>query len=72
MNQENNKNKICIIGHTKGIGKAIADISKLEVVGLSRSNGYDLSGYLQNIMNKLNKRESVSYSHLTLQTTPYV
>ena len=27
MNQEN-KNKIAIIGHTKGIGKAIADLYK--------------------------------------------
>ena len=49
MKKENKKNKICIIGHTKGIGKAIADISKFEVVGLSRTNGYDLSGNLQNI-----------------------
>ena len=59
MNQENNKNKICIIGHTKGIGKAIADKSKLKVVGLSRSNGYDLSGSLENILNKLNDCEYI-------------
>jgi len=60
MNQENkNKNKIAIIGHTKGIGKAIADISKFEVVGLSRSNGYDLSGNLENILNKLNDCEYI-------------
>ena len=58
MNQEN-KNKIAIIGHTKGIGKAIADISKFEVVGLSRSNGYDLSGSLENILNKLNDCEYI-------------
>ena len=37
MKKEKEKNKICIIGHTKGIGKAIADISKFEVVGLSLS-----------------------------------
>ena len=56
---EKNKNKICIIGHTKGIGKAIADISKLEVVGLSRSNGYDLSGSLENIINKIDDCEYI-------------
>ncbi len=56
MNQEN---KICIIGHTKGIGKAIADISKLEVVGLSRANGYDLSGSLDNIINKIDDCEYI-------------
>ena len=44
MNQEN-KNKIAIIGHTKGIGKAIADLYKSKnytVIGLSRSNGHDI------------------------------
>ena len=59
MNQKNKKYKIGIIGHTKGIGKAIADISKFEVVGLSRSNGYDLSGSLENILNKLNDCEYI-------------
>jgi len=59
MKKENKKNKICIIGHTKGIGKAIADISKFEVVGLSRTNGYDLSGNLQNIMDKIDECEYV-------------
>ena len=59
MNQKNSKNKICIIGHTKGIGKAIADISKFEVIGLSRSNGYDLSGSLENILNKLDDCEYI-------------
>jgi len=38
--------KIVITGHTKGIGKAIYDkfteISCREIVGMSRSNGYDL------------------------------
>ncbi len=44
MNQEN-KNKIAIIGHTKGIGKAIADLyerKNYKVIGLSRSNGHDI------------------------------
>lgn len=38
--------KVAITGHTRGIGKAIADKFKskgYEIVGLSRSNGYDLS-----------------------------
>ena len=44
MSQEN-KNKIAIIGHTKGIGKAISKLYKkkgFDIVGLSRSNGYDI------------------------------
>ncbi len=44
MNQEN-KNNIAIIGHTKGIGKAIADLyerKNYKVIGLSRSNGHDI------------------------------
>jgi NADP-dependent 3-hydroxy acid dehydrogenase YdfG len=36
--------KIAITGHTKGIGRAIADLYYTdEVVGFSRSNGYDIS-----------------------------
>jgi NADP-dependent 3-hydroxy acid dehydrogenase YdfG len=36
--------KIAITGHTKGIGKAVADLYYTdEVVGFSRSNGYDIS-----------------------------
>lgn len=36
--------KIAITGHSKGIGKAIADLYYTdEVVGFSRSNGYDIS-----------------------------
>lgn len=36
--------KIAITGHTKGIGKAIADLYYTdEVVGFSRSNGYDIT-----------------------------
>ena len=39
------KNKIAVIGHTKGIGKAICDLykkKKYEVIGMSRSNGHDI------------------------------
>jgi NAD(P)-dependent dehydrogenase (short-subunit alcohol dehydrogenase family) len=36
--------KIAITGHTKGIGKAVADLYYTdEVVGFSRSNGYDIT-----------------------------
>ena len=36
--------KIAITGHTKGIGRAISDLFYTdEVVGFSRSNGYDIS-----------------------------
>ena len=45
MNLEKNKNKVAIIGHTRGIGKAIADLytdKKYDVIGMSRSNGFDL------------------------------
>ena len=55
MNQEN-KNKIAIVGHTKGIGKAIAKLyesKKYEVIGLSRSNGYDLITEQEKIMDKI-------------------
>lgn len=37
--------KIAITGHTRGIGKAIADVFSdqgHEIIGLSRSNGYDI------------------------------
>jgi len=43
--KKENKNKIAVIGHTKGIGKAICDLykkKKYEVVGMSRSNGFDI------------------------------
>ena len=57
MNQENKKNKrIAIIGHTKGIGKAIAELyksKKYEVVGLSRSNGFDIETKQDAIMTRL-------------------
>jgi NAD(P)-dependent dehydrogenase (short-subunit alcohol dehydrogenase family) len=56
MNQGNKKNKIAIIGHTRGIGKAIADLyrkKKYTVVGLSSSNGYDLQCSQVEIMEQL-------------------
>ena len=62
MKKEKEKNKICIIGHTQGIGKAVADLFKekqFEVIGLSRSNGYDLSKNQQNIMDKIDQCEYV-------------
>ena len=43
MNLE--KNKIAVIGHTRGIGKAICDLykkKKYQVVGMSKSNGFDI------------------------------
>ena len=55
MSQEN-KNKIAVIGHTKGIGKAIAKLYKkkgYEIVGLSRSNGYDIETKQEAIMTKI-------------------
>jgi short-subunit dehydrogenase len=55
MNQ-GNKNKIAIIGHTRGIGKAIADLYQKKnytVVGLSSSNGYDLQCSQVEIMEQL-------------------
>ena len=56
MNQGNKKNKIAIVGHTRGIGKAIADLyqkKNYEVVGLSSSNGYDLQCSQVEIMEQL-------------------
>jgi short-subunit dehydrogenase len=55
MNQ-GNKNKIAIVGHTRGIGKAIADLYQKKnytVVGLSSSNGYDLQCSQVEIMEQL-------------------
>lgn len=39
------KNKIAVIGHSRGIGKAICDLyskKKYNVVGMSKSNGFDV------------------------------
>jgi len=56
MNQGNKNNKIAIIGHTRGIGKAIADLynsKNYEVVGLSRSNGHDLTTDQEKILESI-------------------
>ena len=56
MNQENKNKVIAVIGHTKGIGKAIADLYRKKnytVVGLSSSNGYDLHCSQVEIMEQL-------------------
>ncbi len=53
---QGNKNKIAIIGHTKGIGKAIADLyraKKYSVLGLSRSNGFDISKDQEKILENI-------------------
>jgi len=53
---QGNKNKIAIVGHTKGIGKAISDLYKskgYEIVGMSRSNGYDLIHDQEKIMDQI-------------------
>ena len=58
MNQGNKKNKIAIICHTRGIGKAIADLYRKKnytVVGLSSSNGYDLQCSQIEIMEQLDE-----------------
>ena len=39
------ENKIAVVGHSRGIGKAICDLyskKKYDVVGMSKSNGFDL------------------------------
>ena len=62
MKKEKKKNKICIIGHTQGIGKAIVELfeqKQFEVIGLSRSNGYDLIKNQQNIMDKIDQCEYI-------------
>ena len=56
MNQGNKNNKIAIIGHTRGIGRAIADLynsKNYEVVGLSRSNGHDLTTDQEKILESI-------------------
>ena len=56
MSQGNKKNKIAIVGHTRGIGKAISDLyqkKNYEVIGLSSSNGYDLQFSQVEIMEQI-------------------
>lgn len=56
MNPGKTKNKIAIIGHTRGIGKAIADLyknKKYDVIGMSRSNGFDLVHDQEKILENL-------------------
>ena len=46
-------NSIAIIGHTRGIGKAIADLYRnkgYDVIGMSRSNGYDITDEQEKIV----------------------
>jgi short-subunit dehydrogenase len=75
MNQGNKKNKIAIIGHTRGIGKAIADLyqqKNYEVIGLSSSNGYDLQCSQVEIIEQLDECQLivlnayVGRGHMTL------
>ena len=50
------KNKIAVVGHTRGIGKAICDLykkKKYEVVGMSKSNGFDLTHNQEKILEKI-------------------
>ncbi len=56
MNLGKNKNKIAIIGHTRGIGKAISDLynnKKYDVIGMSKSNGFDLVHDQEKILEKI-------------------
>jgi NAD(P)-dependent dehydrogenase (short-subunit alcohol dehydrogenase family) len=46
-------NKIAVIGHTRGIGRAIAELYKgkgYQVIGMSRSNGYDITADQEKIV----------------------
>ena len=54
MNLE--KNKIAVIGHTRGIGKATYDLykkKKYKVVGMSKSNGFDIVHDQEKILEKI-------------------
>lgn len=51
-----NRHKVAITGHTKGIGKALFNhflLHKKEVMGFSRSNGYDLETQLDKIIDAI-------------------
>ena len=61
MSQEKT-NKIAIIGHTRGIGKAVADLYRskgYDVIGMSRSNGYSISADQEKIVDKIKDCELV-------------
>lgn len=49
--------KIAITGHTKGIGKAIADVMspENEIFGFSKSNGFDIALPLGHIVEQIKK-----------------
>ena len=56
MKQGKNKNSIAIIGHTKGIGKAIFDLYQkkdYKVIGMSKSNGYDIVSDQEKILEQI-------------------
>ena len=58
--------KVAVTGHTSGIGKEIYEYCQFhgaDVKGYSRSNGFDL---------RAGGDDTVSYTHLTLPTTPNV
>ena len=62
IQQENLMNKkIVITGHTSGIGKAIYDkfneISCREIIGMSRSNGYDIEKDFDKIVDEVSGAE---------------
>lgn len=61
MNQ-GRTNSIAIIGHTRGIGKAIADLYRskgYDVIGMSRSNGFDIAKDQDNIVGEIKDCEMV-------------
>ena len=56
MNLEKIKNKIAVVGHTRGIGKAICNLYKkkdFEIIGMSRSNGYDIMQHQEKILERI-------------------
>jgi NAD(P)-dependent dehydrogenase (short-subunit alcohol dehydrogenase family) len=55
-------NSIAIIGHTRGIGRAIAELYKdkgYRVIGMSRSNGYDMTVDQEKIVDAVQKCDLV-------------
>ena len=66
-------NKIVITGHTSGIGKAIYDkfteVSCREIVGMSRSTGYDIEKDFDKIIESIEKGETPFFVGATCGTT---